>query len=177
MSLSRYYEILELKPGATQEEIKAQYKKKALKWHPDKHGGNPEATEKFKLIGEAYQALMNKKDSANFDPFELFQNHFREFDSLFGNPFDDPFFTQPFEVSRTSIFNSSGFSSSFDQGGGTNSFSSSTRTTIINGVKETTKTTVANGKKTVEIEKIGRDGKITKKKIIEPFSNSRIRIE
>ena len=55
------YTILGIKPGATQEEIKAAYKGQAMKWHPDRNKGNEEnAAEQFKKIGEAYEALKPK---------------------------------------------------------------------------------------------------------------------
>jgi len=56
------YEILDVSPGASQEEIKAAFKQLAGKYHPDKvvHLGDEFkvlAEEKFKQIQEAYQKL------------------------------------------------------------------------------------------------------------------------
>ena len=49
-----YYQILNVKPEATQEEIRKSYKKLAVKWHPDKNPDNKdEAERKFKQISEA----------------------------------------------------------------------------------------------------------------------------
>ncbi|GAB4184613.1 MAG: hypothetical protein Tsb0015_00810 [Simkaniaceae bacterium] len=50
------YEILGIKRGASDREIKLAYNKKALEWHPDKNK-SPEATEMFQKIGEAYNKL------------------------------------------------------------------------------------------------------------------------
>ena len=53
-----YYEILEIKPDASIDDIKSSFKKLALKWHPDK---NPDmdTTEKMQLLNEAYLMLKN----------------------------------------------------------------------------------------------------------------------
>jgi DnaJ-class molecular chaperone len=53
-----FYELLNLQTNATQQEIKVNYRKEALKWHPDK---NPDegAPERFKQISVAYQTLSN----------------------------------------------------------------------------------------------------------------------
>ncbi len=48
--------ILGLKPGATPEEIKRAYRKLAMRWHPDR-SDHPQATERFKEIGAAYDML------------------------------------------------------------------------------------------------------------------------
>ena len=54
----KYYDILEIKTDATEEEIKKSYKRLAFKWHPDKNPGNKEeADTKFKEISEAYHVL------------------------------------------------------------------------------------------------------------------------
>ena len=59
-----YYETLELKEGATQEEIKRAYKKFALKYHPDK---NPNGEAEFKKIGEAYAVLGDEEKRRVYD--------------------------------------------------------------------------------------------------------------
>ena len=56
-----YYEVLEIKPGASKDEIKQAYKRLVKKWHPDlffnQHGMQLQAQEKFKKINEAYTKL------------------------------------------------------------------------------------------------------------------------
>ncbi|MCL1895874.1 MAG: DnaJ domain-containing protein [Clostridiales bacterium] len=54
------YEVLGLKPGATQEEIKAAYRELVKKYHPDRYQDNPLndlAEEKMREINEAYDVL------------------------------------------------------------------------------------------------------------------------
>lgn len=57
MQLKDYYRILELEPVATQQEIKKSFRRLALKYHPDKNGGNHLAEAQFKEIQEAYEVL------------------------------------------------------------------------------------------------------------------------
>jgi molecular chaperone DnaJ len=66
MSKRDYYEMLGLKKGASEEEIKKAYRALAHQHHPDKAGGN-EA--KFKEINEAYQTLGDAKKRAQYDQF------------------------------------------------------------------------------------------------------------
>ncbi len=63
------YEILGLKKGATDKEVKAAYRKLALKWHPDKHKGEKDAEKKFKEINQAYEILSDKKKRQQYDTF------------------------------------------------------------------------------------------------------------
>ncbi len=57
MSLPNYFQILGLGQNASNEEIKSAYRRLAKIYHPDKHQNNPELTEKFKQIKEAYETL------------------------------------------------------------------------------------------------------------------------
>lgn len=64
-----YYEILGVSKTATPEEIKAAYRKLALKYHPDRNPGNKEAEEKFKAAAEAYQALSDPEKRKRYDQY------------------------------------------------------------------------------------------------------------
>lgn len=89
-----YYEILEVKKTASEEEIKKKYKIMAKKWHPDKNLDKKEEAEKmFKTISEAYTVLSDPEKRKiydqfgidglrenggrdDFDPMEMFKNMF-----------------------------------------------------------------------------------------------------
>src|SRR5204863_255500 len=51
------------------DEIKAAYRRLALKWHPDKNPGSKEAEERFKEAAEAYEVLSDEKKRAQYDRF------------------------------------------------------------------------------------------------------------
>ena len=66
MSQQDYYELLGVSKGASDDEIKKAFRKLAVKYHPDKEGGD-EA--KFKEINEAYEVLKDKQKRQRYDQF------------------------------------------------------------------------------------------------------------
>lgn len=64
-----YYEILGVSKNASATEIKKAYRKKALKYHPDKNPGDSKAEELFKKSAEAYEVLSNPDKKARYDQF------------------------------------------------------------------------------------------------------------
>ena len=59
-----YYEVLGVTRDATEEDIKRAYRKLAVKLHPDKNPGDQAAEERFKELGEAYEALSDSQKRA-----------------------------------------------------------------------------------------------------------------
>ena len=59
------YRVLGLEPGASDDEVKAAYRKLAKKYHPDVNGGSPEAEAKMKEINAAYSQIMNRHANPN----------------------------------------------------------------------------------------------------------------
>ncbi len=52
-----YYKILELKSGCTEDELRKNYRKLAMRYHPDRNPDDPAAEDKFKEVAEAYGVL------------------------------------------------------------------------------------------------------------------------
>ncbi len=64
-----YYEVLGVNRKASEEELKASYRKLALLYHPDRNPGNKEAEEKFKEAAEAYEVLRDPQKRQIYDQF------------------------------------------------------------------------------------------------------------
>lgn len=62
-----YYEILEVSPGATPDEIKKSFRHLALKHHPDKNRNSEESKQKFMQIVEAYEVLSDDQARKDYD--------------------------------------------------------------------------------------------------------------
>jgi molecular chaperone DnaJ len=71
---SKFYKVLGVRVGATEEEIKTAYKKLCLKFHPDRNK-DPAASDKMKEINEAYQALISKNESTHPDDQHSYENN------------------------------------------------------------------------------------------------------
>ena len=69
MAKRDYYDILGVSKSSTADEIKKAYRKKAIKYHPDKNPDNKEAEEKFKEAAEAYEVLSNDEKRQRYDQF------------------------------------------------------------------------------------------------------------
>ncbi len=69
MSKRDYYEVLGVDKNSSAEEIKKAYRKKALKYHPDRNPDDKEAEAKFKEAAEAYEVLSNQDKRARYDQF------------------------------------------------------------------------------------------------------------
>ncbi len=69
MSKRDYYEVLGVDRGASEGDIKAAYRKLALKYHPDRNPNDTTAEEKFKEATEAYEVLKDPQKRQAYDQF------------------------------------------------------------------------------------------------------------
>ena len=105
--MTDYYEILGVEKTATKEEIKSAFRKKARLYHPDVNK-SPDAEEKFKELGKAYETLSDDDKRSVYDRWgeDGLSNagYSSRFDSGFSN-LNDIF---------ESFFGGFGFSSGYD---------------------------------------------------------------
>lgn len=69
MAKRDYYEVLEVTRTASAGELKASYRKLAMKWHPDRNPGDKDCEHRFKEINEAYDCLKDDQKRAAYDRF------------------------------------------------------------------------------------------------------------
>src|SRR4051812_17725788 len=96
MAKADYYELLEVTRTASDGELKAAYRKLAMKWHPDRNPGSKECEAKFKEINEAYDVLKDEQKRAAYDrfghaAFEQGGGGAHGFGADFGSAFSDIF--------------------------------------------------------------------------------------
>lgn len=106
---TKLYDLLGVKPDASDNELKKGYRKQALKYHPDKPTGN---TEKFKEISEAYDILSDADKRQLYDSYGLEA-------ARHGGPMPDPNAAGPGA-------GAGGFPGGFPGGAGGNPFASFT---------------------------------------------------
>ncbi len=71
MAQRDFYEVLGVGKSANLDEIKSNYRKLAMKYHPDKNPGDKESEDKFKEAAEAYEVLSDQDKRARYDRFGM----------------------------------------------------------------------------------------------------------
>ena len=61
--------MVNIAKNANEAEIKKAYRKKAMQYHPDRHGGDKDMEKKFKEVAEAYSVLSDATKKSNYDQF------------------------------------------------------------------------------------------------------------
>ena len=77
------YEVLNVKPDATDDEILASYKQLARKYHPDKNNGDDS---KMIELNEAYALIDTPEKRKEYDSKNAFVADFNMLSSVFGRP-------------------------------------------------------------------------------------------
>lgn len=75
--MSDPYKVLGISPDATDDEVKKAYRELSRKYHPDANVNNPnreKAEEMFKLVGQAYEQIMEQRKNAGHGTFHGYGN-------------------------------------------------------------------------------------------------------
>ena len=89
-----YYDVLGVNRGASEDEIKKAYRRKAKQHHPDANPDDPAAEARFKEVNEAYEVLRDDEKRAAYNHFGTNWQHDQNGPSPFGgaNPDVSDFF-------------------------------------------------------------------------------------
>ena len=97
MAKKDYYELLNASPDADADALKKAYRRQARKYHPDRNQDNPNATERFKEVNEAYEVLSNPQKREVYDQYghasvnDASSGGFHASGTGFGSAFNDIF--------------------------------------------------------------------------------------
>jgi molecular chaperone DnaJ len=69
MAKQDYYQVLGVEKGTSADDIKRAYRRKAMKYHPDKNPGDKEAEARFKECAEAYEVLSDSEKRQRYDQY------------------------------------------------------------------------------------------------------------
>lgn len=81
-----YYELLELPSTADKQQLRAAYRRLAMRYHPDHAGDDPAAEERFKLIAEAWRVLGDEQERADYDAWLERQRRYERLPELAAMP-------------------------------------------------------------------------------------------
>ena len=116
MDFKDYYNVLGVGRGASQDDIKAAYRKLARKWHPDVNAGDAAAEQHFKEINEAHEVLGNPDTRRKYDALGADWRRIEQTQAAGGNPFGGgPFGFGGFPGGFRTARGDSGFSDFFEQ--------------------------------------------------------------
>ena len=99
---TKLYDVLGVKPSASQDEIKKAYRKLALKYHPDKNP-DPCASERFKDISNAYEILSDEEKRRTYDKGGTSEWHFPGTATDFFDIIEKAFSSSAFSMRREQV--------------------------------------------------------------------------
>lgn len=85
------YDVLGVKKGASEKEIKSAYRRLAKKYHPDQRPDDPQAKERFAEVGQAYEILGDEEKRNAFDNGEIDATGKPRFHGFEAGAHGDPF--------------------------------------------------------------------------------------